>query len=100
MLLLSLQDIITLQPGLPERSFKQALHDIIDDHTVLSYTPGIWDAVKTTDDRDDGNVWDMYSDNPSGANPYNYTFVTDQCGNYGAGRRLLQQGTLLPQKLV
>jgi endonuclease I len=26
----------------------------------------------------------MYSDNPAGANPYNYTFVTDQCGNYNS----------------
>ena len=69
--------------GLTGTELQQALHNIIDDHTVLSYTPGIWDAVKTTDDRDDGYVWDMYSDNPSGANPYNYTFVTDQCGNYG-----------------
>lgn len=63
-------------------ALQQALHDIIDNHTILSYTPGIWDAVKLTDTRGDGTVWDMYSDNPSGVNPYNYTFVTDQCGNY------------------
>lgn len=69
--------------GLTSTQLQQELHNIIDGHTVLSYTPGIWNAVKTTDDRPDGKVWDMYSDNPSGVNPYDYTFVTDQCGNYG-----------------
>lgn len=69
--------------GLSSTQLQQALHNIIDGHTVLSYTPGIWNAVKTTDDRMDGKVWDMYSDNPSGTNPYDYTFVSDQCGNYG-----------------
>lgn len=68
--------------GLTGTALQQALHNIIDGHTVLSYTPGLWDAVKLTDDRSDGTVWDMYSDNPGGANPYNYTFGTDQCGNY------------------
>jgi len=70
--------------GLTGTDLQQALHDIIDNHTVLSYTPGLWDAVRTTDKRSDGTVWDMYSDNPAGANPYNYTFGTDQCGNYNS----------------
>lgn len=70
--------------GLSGTALQQALHDIIDNHNVLSYTPGIWDAVKLTDARSDGTVWDMYSDNPAGTNPYNYTFVTDQCGNYNS----------------
>ncbi|MDX2413765.1 MAG: endonuclease [Bacteroidales bacterium] len=77
--------------GLTGTELQQALHNIIDGHTVLTYTPGVWDAVKTTDKRPDGTVWDMYSDNPAGVdpypagvNPYNYTFVTDQCGNYNS----------------
>jgi len=70
--------------GLTGTTLQQALHNIIDDHTVLSYNPGIWDAVQLTDARSDGTVWDMYSDNPAGANPYNYTFITDQCGNYNS----------------
>ena len=70
--------------GLSGTVLQQALHDIIDKHNVLSYTPGIWNAVKLTDARSDGTVWDMYSDNPAGTNPYNYTFVTNQCGNYNS----------------
>jgi len=60
---------------------QQVLHDIIDEHTVLSYS-ALWDAFRTTDDRPDGTVWDMYSDVPGGDEPYVYTFGTDQCGNY------------------
>jgi endonuclease I len=70
--------------GLSGAELQQALHDIIDNHTILTYNPGIWDAVQLTDARSDGTVWDMYSDNPSGTNPYNYTFGTDQCGDYNS----------------
>lgn len=58
-----------------------ALHDIIDDHTVLSYSQ-LWTAFQTTDRKSDGTVWDMYSDIPGGSPDYTYLFVTDQCGNY------------------
>ncbi len=60
---------------------KQALHDIIDNHTVISYSQ-IWTSCQTTDKKANGKVWDMYSDNPGGTPPYEYTFVSDQCGNY------------------
>jgi endonuclease I len=58
-----------------------ALHEIIDGHTVLTYS-ALWSAVQTTDRKADGTVWDMYSDIPGGTPPYTYTFVSDQCGNY------------------
>ena len=57
------------------------LHEIVDGHTVLSYS-ALWSAVQTTDKKADGTVWDMYSDRPGGTPPYTYTFVSDQCGNY------------------
>ncbi|MDF1570373.1 MAG: endonuclease [Bacteroidales bacterium] len=58
-----------------------ALHEIIDDHVVLSYSD-LWTAFRSTDKRADGSVWDMYSDRPGDTPPYVYTFGTDQCGNY------------------
>lgn len=61
---------------------QQALHDIIDNHTAVSYD-AIWTHFKTTDKKPNGKVWDMYSDIPGGTPPYEYTFVSDQCGNYG-----------------
>ncbi|MCK9218917.1 MAG: endonuclease [Bacteroidales bacterium] len=70
--------------GVPLQS---ALHDIIKGHTVKSYDY-LWTAFKTTDEKPNGTVWDMYSDipdgTPNGNPPYVFTFVTDQCGNYGA----------------
>ncbi len=60
---------------------QQILHDIIDNHNAISYTT-IWTAFKTTDKKANGKVWDMYSDIPNGTPPYEYVFVTDQCGSY------------------
>lgn len=48
--------------------------------TIINHSdPGydnLWDIYKTTDRRSDGKVWDMYS------NTTNFTFGSDQCGNY------------------
>ena len=62
-------------------ALQQALHDIIDNHTSVSYT-SLWTHFKTTDKKPNGKVWDMYSDIPGGTPPYEFTFVNDQCGNY------------------
>jgi endonuclease I len=67
--------------GKSGEELQQALHEIIDGHTVLTYS-ALWSAVQTTDKKADGTVWDMYSDIPGGTPPYTYTFVSDQCGNY------------------
>ncbi len=65
---------------------KTLLHHLIDNHTVVSYS-SLWTHYQTTDDHlnDNGNeviVWDVYSDNPTGAEN-EFTFVAEQCGNYG-----------------
>lgn len=62
--------------GLSGNALQSALRNIIDDHTVISYK-GLWTAFRTTDVRADGKVWDMYS-------AYNWTFTTNQCGNYNS----------------
>ena len=56
---------------------KTALYTIIKDHTVLTYTPGLWNAFYTTDDQDNQGilVWDMYSN-------CNFALGAKQCGNY------------------
>jgi endonuclease I len=68
--------------GLTGTPLKLALHNIIDNHTVVSYN-ALWTWFKQTDKKSNGKVWDMYSDVPGGVLPYEYTFVTDQCGTYG-----------------
>lgn len=67
--------------GLTGEALRQALHDIIDGHTVLTYT-ALWACFESTDDRPDGYVWDIYSDIPGGSPPYLYSFGSDQCGTY------------------
>ena len=69
--------------GLTGIPLKQALHNIINGHTSVSYD-ALWSYFQQTDKKANGKVWDMYSDNPSGTSPYEYTFSTDQCGNYNA----------------
>lgn len=62
-------------------ALKTALAEIIGDHTVRTYKD-LWEDFKTTDRRDDGCVWDMYS------NITNFEFGTDQAGNFnGEGQK-------------
>jgi endonuclease I len=72
--------------GLLGDDLQAALHDIIDNHTIISYD-GLWTAFYTTDDKPNGMVWDMYSDIPGGTPPYEYEFGVDQGGSAG------QEGT-------
>jgi endonuclease I len=71
--------------GLRGTQLRAALHDIIKNHTVVSYD-GAWTAYRTTDRKPDGKVWDVYSDIPGGTAPYEYTF--EQTGGVGG-----QEGT-------
>ena len=62
-------------------ALQAALHNIIKGLTSITYD-ALWTAFQSTDKKANGKVWDMYSDVPSGTPPYEFTFVTDQCGNY------------------
>ena len=68
--------------GKTGNELKNALYLIIKDHTALSYD-ALWTAFQYTDKKTNGKVWDMYSDIPNGTPPYEFTFTSDQCGNYG-----------------
>ena len=57
---------------------KTALYNIIKGHTVISYD-NLYNAYKTTDDKPDGSVWDMYS-NCS----FSYNVSSDRCGSYNS----------------
>lgn len=58
-------------------ALKTALAGIVRNHTVRSYKE-LWTDMQKTDKRNDGKVWDMYS------SVTDFTFISDQCGNYGA----------------
>ena len=44
----------------------------------------------------DGTVLDIYSENPSGTDPYTYIFVEDQCGNFNAEGQCYNREHLMP----
>jgi endonuclease I len=69
--------------GLSGQELRAALKQIIDDHQEQSYA-SIWTHFLSTDPDENGMVWDMYSDVPGGNPAYIFTFIDDQCGNYGA----------------
>lgn len=65
-------------------TLKTQLHNIIKNHTVVDYGD-LWVEYQYTDiDGSDGYIWDMYSENPTGIDPYNFTYATNQCGNYNS----------------
>ncbi|MDN4164339.1 endonuclease [Cytophagales bacterium LB-30] len=61
---------------------KTALYNVIKGHSAQSYA-SLWTHFQNSDKKANGKVWDMYSDVPGGTPAYEYTFVSDQCGNYG-----------------
>lgn len=61
--------------GYKGQSLKTALYRIITDHTARSYKQ-LWTDMQSTDRREDGKVWDMYSSTTD------FTFSSDQCGTY------------------
>ena len=67
--------------GLFGIELKTALYEIINDHDSQSNS-SLWTHFQSTDVKTNSKVWDMYSDIPNGTPPYEFTFVTDQCGNY------------------
>lgn len=69
--------------GLSGNELQHALHNIIKDHNSVTYS-SLWNHFEATDKKSNGKVWDMYSDIPGGNPPYEYTFGSDQCGNYNS----------------
>jgi endonuclease I len=69
--------------GLSGTALQQALHYIIDEHNPVTYS-AVWYYFQSTDKKDDGTVWDIYSDVPGGTPAYTYQFTTDQCTTGGS----------------
>lgn len=70
-------------------TLKTQLYNIIRNHTIISYTPGLWNLYPSTDKRADGKVWDIYSNcnfvfGPvsNGGNQDNGTGGTVECQLY------------------
>jgi len=86
--------------GLTGYELKTALYNIIKGHNTHSYDD-LYDGYETTDVdnyyENDGTVLDMYSENPTGVDPYNWTHNADHCGNYSNEGDCFNREHLFPQ---
>lgn len=82
-------------------TLKTQLHNIIDDHNDQGY-----DAIDTfigNYDLDNyyevasNTILDIYSENPTGNDPYNFTPVTDECGEYDSEGDCYNKEHIIPQ---
>ena len=62
----------------------------IDTHSDTSVASG-------NNYENDGTILDMYSENPSGTDPYNYTHGNNQCGNQSSEGDCYNREHLIPQ---
>ncbi|MGE6356189.1 endonuclease [Flavobacterium sp. NPDC079362] len=84
-------------------TLKTQLYNIIKGHTDNGYA-GLYTTYQTSDVdnfyENDGTVLDMYSENPSGTDPYNYsTGSTQRCGNYSAEGDCYNREHIIPQSV-
>ncbi|GEP52647.1 ribonuclease [Flavobacterium noncentrifugens] len=83
-------------------TLKTQLYNIIKNHTDQGYN-GLYTTYQTSD-RDfyyenDGTVLDMYSENPTGTDPYNFTPGNNQCGNYTSEGDCYNREHIIPQSI-
>ncbi|MCF6131858.1 endonuclease [Flavobacterium wongokense] len=81
-------------------TLKTQLFNIIKDHNDRGYA-GLWTTYETSD-RDhqyenDDTLIDLYSENPTGADPYNFVINTNQCGSYSAEGGCYNREHVIPQ---
>jgi len=89
--------------GLNGYELKSQLHSIISSgHSDQGYN-ALYDGYETTDSDDyyenDGSVLDMYSENPSGTDPYFYTHGSNLCGTYHNENDCYNREHIVPQSV-
>ncbi len=85
-----------------EYALKTQLRNIIaNGHNPQTYTAGLWSLYNTSlrDNfyENDGTLLDIYSENPTATDPYNYQNTGDQCGNYNAEGDCYNKEHLIPK---
>ncbi|MDC9721329.1 MAG: endonuclease [Urechidicola sp.] len=86
-------------------TLKTQLRDIVTaGHSANTYDDLYTGYVSTHSDdiavagyENDGSILDMYSENPAGSDPYNYTHFNNQCGNQSAEGDCYNREHLVPQ---
>lgn len=83
-------------------TLKTQLYNIINDHNDQGYDA--LDNFYGISDRDvyyenDNTILDMYSERPTQGDPYNFTFGTDECGNYDSEGDCYNKEHVIPQSV-
>ena len=83
-------------------TLKTQLYNIIKGHTDRGYA-GLWTTYQTSDrdnqNENDNTIFDLYSENQSGADPYNYAYSTGQCGTYAVEGDCYNREHMIPQSV-
>ena len=83
-------------------TLKTQLYNIIKGHTDRGYA-GLWTTYQTSDrdnqNENDNTIFDLYSENPSGADPYNFAYSTGQCGTYAVEGDCYNREHMIPQSV-
>lgn len=85
-------------------SLKTTLKNIITNGNTLNSYSSLYSQYAETDvkAREVGSgsstvIWDIYSDNPTGTDPYNYNPITQQCGSYSSEGSCYNREHTFPQ---
>ena len=89
--------------GLTGAALKTKLSTIISTGANQGTYNGLWTAYASTD-RDyfyenDGTILDIYSENPTGSDPYTFNYNTGQCGGYVNEGDCYNREHIIPQSL-
>ena len=84
-------------------SLKTQLHNIIDDHNDQGYDTmdsfiGNYE-IDNYYETSSNTILDIYSENPSGSDPYNYQPFTDECGEYDSEGDCYNKEHVIPQSI-
>ena len=89
--------------GLTGATLKTKLSQIITAGALDKGYDGLYTGYPTTDKdkyyENDGSVLDMYSENPTGTDPYNYQHGVKKCGNYSSEGDCYNREHVVPQSL-
>ena len=87
--------------GLTGAALKTKLSQIITAGAVDKGYDGLYNGYPTTDSdhfyENDGTVLDMYSENPTGTDPYTYRHGIKKCGNYSVEGDCYNREHVVPQ---
>ncbi|MFV8354033.1 endonuclease [Flavobacterium sp. XS2P14] len=81
-------------------TLKTQLYNVIKGHTDQGYS-GLWTTYATSDrdhqNENDNTIFDLYSENQNGADPYTFILTTEQCGTYSVEGDCYNREHVIPQ---